>query len=284
MFVEKWCIMKIKIVSDSSANTQALEGVDFASVPLKIIVGDREFVDDAALDVPEMLSALREYKGKTSSACPSVAEWLSAFGDADMVFGTTITGKLSGSYNAASIAAREYMEVHPDRKVFIIDSLSTGPEVRLLVEKLRELVAAGLGFEEICEEIKGYHARTHLLFSLESLSNFVKNGRVNPALAAIAGILGIRIVGTASEIGDLQPLHKSRGEKRAIRQLYESMLEMGYKGGKVWIDHSYNPDGAEKLRDMIKASFPQCELKVGCNRGLCCYYAEEGAVLLGFET
>lgn len=89
--------------------------------------------------------------------------------------------------------------------------------MELLIEKYRELIEAGYAFDVIQQRIKEYLKQTHLLFSLESLSNFAKNGRVSPALAAAANLLGIRIVGRASNAGKLEPLHKCRGEKRAIR-------------------------------------------------------------------
>ena len=56
--------MKIKIVADSSANMYTLEGVDFACAPLTIRTADREFVDNASLDVLEMVDYLSNYKGK----------------------------------------------------------------------------------------------------------------------------------------------------------------------------------------------------------------------------
>lgn len=276
--------MKIKLVSDSSSNLYTMKGLDFTPVPLKILAGEREYVDNSALDVPAMLHELKEYKGKSGSACPGVGEWLDAFGDADLVYGAAITSRLSGCYNAASIAAVEYMGRYPDRKAFILDTLSTGPELELIMEKYQELINAGLGFEEVCREIKAYAGHTHLMFSLESLSNFAKNGRVSPALAAAAGILGIRIVGKASDIGDLEPMHKCRGEKRAISKVWECMKELGYRGGKVRLRHSYNLEAVEKLAEMIRDEYPDCDLKLGPNRGLCCYYAEEGGFLVGFET
>ena len=175
--------MKIKIVADSSANLYTLDGpdFDFSPVPLKVLAGDREYVDDSRLDVPQMLKELKEYKGKSSTACPSVGDWLDAFGDADIVYGSAITSHLSGCYNAAAIAADEYRGRYPCRKVFILDTLSTGPEMELITEKYRELIFAGLEFEQVCREIKAYHQRTHLMFSLEFLSNFAKTGRVSPA-------------------------------------------------------------------------------------------------------
>ena len=109
-----------KIVADSSADTLLLQGVDFASAPLTIVTDEREYVDDAALNVAEMTENLLRYSGKSSTACPGVGEWLTAFGEAEEVFCVTITSNLSGSYNAAVIAAQTYMEQYPDRRVWVL--------------------------------------------------------------------------------------------------------------------------------------------------------------------
>ena len=272
------------IVADSSANLYRDGDTDFVPVPLRILAGEKEYVDDETLDVAGMLADLREYKGRSGSACPGVGDWLEAFGDAQEVYGVSLTSHLSGCYNAASIAAQEYVAEHPDRKVFVLDSLSTGPELELLIEQYRDLIEGGCAFEEVRETIRQYARRTHLLFSLESLSNFAKNGRVSPALAAAASILGIRIVGRASDEGELEPLHKCRGEKRAIRQLWECMRNEGFAGGKVRIWHSENPNAAQQLAETIRESYPGCDIRIGVNRGLCSYYAEKGGVLVGFES
>lgn len=271
-------------IADSSANLLPDECVGFVPVPLKILAGEKEYVDDEALDVSLMLEELREYKGRSGTACPSVGDWLQAFGDAEEVYGVSLTSHLSGCYNAACIAAEEYMAEHPGRKVFILDSLSTGPELELLIEKYRELIESGHSFDEIQERIAEYAKQTHLLFSLESLSNFAKNGRTSPALAAAANLLGIRIVGHASDAGELEPLHKCRGEKRAIKQLWDCMQQSGYAGGKVRIRHSDNRNAAEMLSGEILSSYPEADIKIGANRGLCSYYAEKGGILVGFES
>ena len=49
-----------------------------------------------------------------------------------------------------------------------------------------------------------------LIFVLQSLKNFANNGRVSPAVAKIAGIMGICIIGKASDVGTLEPIHKCR--------------------------------------------------------------------------
>jgi DegV family protein with EDD domain len=259
------------------------ENLNVAYVPMKVVAGTAEFVDDEHLDAEKMMAALKAYKGKTSSACPSVHEWMDAFGGADWVFGVSITSALSGCYNSGAIAAEEYCSAHPEAKVFLLDSLSTGPEMQLILEKYQELIDGGLAFGEICEAIRAYHAHTHLVFSLESLDNLAKNGRVSPVAAKAIGILGLRIVGRASAEGTLEPIHKCRGEKKALSQLLRSMEEAGFRGGKVRISHSYNPDAAAALETMLHSEYPGCDVAVTCNRGLCCYYAEEGGLIVGFE-
>ena len=78
--------MKMKIVADSSANLLALPDIDFGIVPLHVIVGENDYVDDDKIDLTAMQEDLSSYKGKTSTSSPSPHEWENAFGDADVVY------------------------------------------------------------------------------------------------------------------------------------------------------------------------------------------------------
>ena len=272
-----------KIVADSSANLMKLEHIPFAAAPLKIIAGDREFVDDETLDLAAMVDFFSTYKGRSQTSCPNPDDWLRAFGDADEVYCVAITSGLSGSYSAACIAREMYLEAHPDRKVYVIDSLSAGPELTLIVEKLEQLLVAEKSFEEICDYMPGYLHKTGLLFSLESLNNFAANGRVSPAVAKLAGVLGIRIVGKASDAGTLEPTDKCRGETKAVSTIMKHLKANGLQTGTVQIAHCSNEKAANSLKAMINAELPQVTVKIGQNLGLCSYYAERGGMLVGYE-
>ena len=275
--------MNTKIVVDSSASLYTLQGVDFECVPLKIITDDAEYLDNGTMDALGMAQTLRTYKGKTSTSCPNVSDWLAAYEGADEVYAITITGTLSGSYNAAQLAAEEYQQENPGKRVFVLDSLSTGPEQRLLAEHLRDLLAEGKEFDEVCEEMLRYHKHTHLLFSLESLANLARNGRVKPAVAAMARMLGIRVIGQASEIGELDVLCKTRGEHGALERIVLELKEHGYTNGRLHISHCGNPAAAERLKHMVKAVFDGAKVDISECGGLCSYYAELGGLLVGYE-
>ena len=275
--------MSYKIATDSSSNLLRMEGVEFASVPLKIVTDEREFVDDQALDLDGMLDYLASYKGRSGTSCPNVGDWLDAFGDAEGVFALAITGTLSGCYNAAVQAKGVYEENHPGRRVCCLDSLSTGPEMALIAEKLKELIDSGKDFDTIEAEIREYMKHTHLMFTLESLNNMARNGRVSPLVAKACGLLGIRILGQASAEGTLQPLHKCRGEAKALSMMLKEMKEKGYSGGKVRVVHCHNEKAAHAFISLLKAEFPDCDVTLGNTTALCSFYAELGGVMVGFE-
>ncbi len=274
-------LQKFKIVSDSSSDILTVPDVSFSSAPLKIITADKEYIDDATLDVYAMAEELLRYKGKSSTACPSPGDWIAAFGDAQYIFCVTITSGLSGSYNAACIAKQQYEENNPGRKVFVIDSLSAGPELCLIIEKLREYILSGKEFDEICTLIPQYLSKTGLLFMLESMRNLANNGRVNPIVAKAAGLLGIRAVGRASSKGTLELLEKCRGEQKAFSAI---LRHLGDNIKKVRIAHCNNESAVAQLSSLIAEKFKDAEIKIYQLRGLCSFYAEKGGLLVGYET
>ena len=276
--------MKMRIVADSSASLITTPDQSFVSVPLTLRTSEREFVDTADLDVKEMCDYLATYKGKSGSACPSSQDWFDAFGDAEEVYAVAITSNLSGSFNALRIAKEQYEEEYPERKVCIIDSLSAGSELKLIIEKIQELKAEGKTFEEVSNAIVEYQKHTHMIFCLKSLTNLANNGRVNPAVAKIAGALNIHVVGVASEVGTLEQKVKARGMKKALAAIDGLMKERNYNGGKVIIDHCFNETDANALRNRILASYPNADVRIESTRGLCSFYAEVGGLMIGVEA
>lgn len=275
--------MKFKIVADSSSNIYSLPDVAYASVPLKILSSDKEYVDDAHLNVSDMVAHLKAEKAAASTSCPNMAEWEDAFTDAENVFALTLTSQLSGSYNAALQAAGEFKREDPNRRIYVLDTLSTGPEMQLLIEKLQERIVAGGTFEEIRTALREYKKHTHLLFNLQSLDNLAKNGRCSMALAKVAGVLGIRVVGKASDQGTLEPLSKPRGEQKSLEAILNELAKGGFRGGKVRIAHCFNIKAAEALRKMILDCFPDSDIQIISCGGLCSYYADLGGLLVGYE-
>lgn len=274
---------KIKIVADTSCDLFKLNNSQYDYAPMKIITNEKEFIDNESLKVDEMVDFMYNYKGKSKSSCPNTNDWLKAFDGADDIFCVTITSGLSGSYNSACVAKEIYETENPGKRVFVIDTLSAGPEITLIIEKLEEYIKSKMDYENICKKIMSYIKKTGLVFMLKSLKNFANNGRVSPVVAKLVGIAGICIVGKASDEGTLEPKHNCRGEKRSLETLVTLLEEEGLKSGKISIGHCQNESAALQLKELILSKYKNISIEIHKLKGLCSFYAEKGGVLVGFE-
>ena len=198
-----------------------------------------------------MLDILEKHKGRSYTACPGIDAWLEAFGDDDEIFVVTITAGMSGTYNSAMAARAVYLEEHPQAKVRVIDSKSTGPQMRIILEQLQQMI---------------------------------EEGRVIKVVASAAEVLGISVIGTASSHGTLEAIGKCRGDKKLLVKLQALLDDAGYEGGKLRICHVENEALADKIADMIKQVYGTTDVCVYKAGGLCSYYAERGGIILSCET
>lgn len=279
--------MTWKIIADSGCDYREIADLatdtSFKSVPLTIQVDSEIFVDDVNLDIDLMMEKMYATSTASKSACPSPDDYLRSFEGAENIFVVTITGALSGSHNSAQLAKKLFLEEHPTAHIHVIDSLSAGGEVDLIITKLNELIKEGLSFDQVVEAITRYQENIKLLFVLAKVDNLVKNGRLNKLIGAVVGLLNIRMVGEASETGTLELLQKARGAKKALTAAVDEVLKAGYKGGRIIIAHRNNEKFCQQFTEVIKEKFPAADISFLPTSGLCSFYAEEGGLLLGYE-
>ena len=248
--------MTWKIVADSGCDyreiTDLANQTRFESVPLTIQIDHEIFVDNAHLDIDGMMEKMYATSSASKSACPSPDDYLRSFEGAENIFVVTITGSLSGSHNSAQLAKKLFLEENPTANIHVIDSLSAGGEVDLIVRKLNDLIKEGLSFEQVVEAITHYQANTKLLFVLAKVDNLVKNGRLSKLIGAVVGLLNIRMVGEASDTGTLELLQKARGAKKALTAAVDEVLKSGYKGGRIIIAHRNNENFASNFRKLSR--------------------------------
>ena len=279
--------MTWKIVADSGCDyreiTDLANQTKFESVPLTIQIDNEIFVDNAHLNIDGMMEKMYATSSASKSACPSPDDYLRSFEGAENIFVVTITGSLSGSHNSAQLAKKLFLEENPTANIHVIDSLSAGGEVDLIVRKLNDLIKEGLSFEQVVEAISHYQANTKLLFVLAKVDNLVKNGRLSKLIGAVVGLLNIRMVGEASATGTLELLQKARGAKKALTAAVDEVLKAGYKGGRIIIAHRNNEKFCQQFTEAIKEKFPAADISFLPTSGLCSFYAEEGGLLMGYE-
>lgn len=275
----------MKLILDSGSNMKNKEMAgNVAVVPLTICTDEREFKDDENLNVADMVTYLENAKCPSHSACPGIDDFSKELeGEKDAII-VTLAARLSGCYNSAYTAAGLYIEENADCTVYVLDSNAIGPSERLIFEKFKECEEKGLNVDETYDVLSDY-SYNHLKigFCLKSLNNLANNGRINPVIAKFTSVVGIQIVGTFTDWGELQPTHKVRGDRKACEAMLSDMIEEGYKGGKVRIDHCDGCNKALLLRKVIEERYPEADIEIGETTGLCSFYAERGGIVFSFE-
>lgn len=279
--------MNWKIVVDSGCDLKHIENlpdnISFEYIALALHVEDTDYIDDAECDLSAMMDHMYSYKGKSSTACPSPEDWAEHFRDCDYCIAIATSSGVSGTLNSARLGRDLALEEDPNRNIFVLDSLSIGPEMTLLVEETVRLIQEGLDYDSVCKSIQKYNMRTKLCFMLSSVENLVKNGRLNRLAGATVNVLGIRLVGIASEIGTLQLESKCRGFKKASAEIIKIIKRDGFKGGKIIIGHAFNELEAKIIANSVLAEFPKCALRIMKLGGICSFYAEKGGMIISFE-
>lgn len=276
--------MKYKILADSSSNLLNNhiqdENVSFESVPMSVIINEKEYVDDENVNVEEILEKAKDPKNKSSSACPSPEAFLKRMTGADKYIIITVAEKLSGSYNSAILAKQLYSE--PDN-VFVIDSKLVAGSMELLVDKAYELIKQGKSFDEIQKELTSYRDGMKLLFILSHFDTFIKNGRINKVIGFIASTLHIKPVLFGSD-GEIKLKDKCITMKSAISKLLLDIQEFAKNTlGKICIiSHTKAEKEVKQVKEEIEKRYQFKEIRMRKNRGLCSYYSMSDALIVCF--
>lgn len=277
------------IVSDSSCDLRMgdfkSERVRFETVPLRLQVGDREFLDNDALEVPELLASMAAEKTASSTACPSPTAFAKAFEKGDRTICFTISANLSGTYNAALLGRDMVLEEHPEKQVCVIDSKATAGAMVLLIRRAKELMEADTedDFEGICNQLRVYQAALRTCFTLENFDNLIKNGRMRPLVGTLLHTLGIHVIADATPQGTIHVADKARGESKTYRAITALMKDSkDCVGAEVVISHCENLVSALKLKEQILADLPVKSVDIIPCRGLTSFYAMEKGLIIGY--
>lgn len=279
--------MKWNIVMDSSCDLTSknfkCKNAGFDTVPLKIMVGDKEFIDDETIDVDKLLAAMAIEKKASSSACPSPDDFVQSFMKAENTVCFAMTSKLSGTFNCAKVAQEMVRETNPEKNVHVIDTHSTAGGMVLLARKADALIKEGLSFEEITKKLDEYNDSLRLVFSLAQYDNLIKTGRMKPIVGAIATHLGIRAVAIATAEGEIEVVKKPRGEEKAIAAMVDIMLEKKtMRDAPVVISHCKNKVGAELAKKLIIEKCHTTDITIYDCKALTTFYAMEKGILIGY--
>jgi DegV family protein with EDD domain len=225
------------------------------------------YLDYREISVKDFYSALRN--GKTSTTTQVTAHryleaWKPFLEDGKDVLYMCLSSKLSKSYEQSILAAREAMEIYPQRTVITIDSKLASMGQGMLATYAARAKKEGKTLEENAKYLEEIIYKIHAWAMPDDLHHLKRGGRISSAKATIGTMLNVKPIIAILNDGKLEAVDKTRGRNKALTLLLEKMEKYEYrKDEAVYVIHGDAPELAEQLVEMIKEKFGIKDILVG---------------------
>ena len=216
--------MKTRIIVDSTSDLLPNIKEQVHTVPLTVHFGDDEYVDGVTIDHKGFYEKLIEtdVHPSTSQASPAAfeLEYEKARDAGEAAVVITLTSKLSGTYQSATIAAADY------DNIYIVDSGTVAIGGGILVEYALKLLGEGLEAKEIAEKLEEVKSKIIIVALVDTLEYLKKGGRISKTVAFAGGVLKIKPVLSVDD-GEIKMLGKARGSKMGNNLLVGEIEKAG---------------------------------------------------------
>ena len=277
--------MRYKIVIDSCGEllNEWKDDERFESVPLTLMVGADQIIDDETFDQLSFLKKVADYPECPKSACPSPERYMKAYDcEAEHIYAVTLSSELSGSYNSALLGKNLLLEDHPEKKIHVFNSCSASIGQTLIAAKIQECEEAGMSFEEVVSTVDRYIEGQHTFFVLENLDTLRKNGRLSKVKALVASALKIKPVMGSTDEGSICQLDQARGMNRAMIKMVEQVIAKTPDSAEkvLAISHCNCPARAQVLKEAFEERMKLAKIVVLDTAGVSSMYANDGGVIV----
>ena len=274
---------KIKIITDGSCDLshEVLNKFNINVVPLGVSFGEEHYTAGVDIDNKEFYDKMKESKELPKTFCPSPENFCKEYQcEEEKIIVITLSSKLSGTYNSASLARDLYLSEHNEKDIRVIDSMTGSIGAGLLLIRAAKMVFAGKDIDEIVEAIENLKEKISFYGTLETLENAIKGGRINPLAGKIIGALNFKAIVQIKD-GVVKPIDKARGESNSIKKVanYITSSIEDTKDKILCIMHANCPEKAYKLLSIIEKTHKFDEVYISEVGPVMGTYTSEGAVL-----
>lgn len=273
---------KIALLATSTGSLDYLnvEDPNLFLIRMKILIGDETYNDYVDITAEAFYQRLRDDNTLVpSSSMPAIGEVFEALEDIekqgyDEVIISTISSKLSGTYDMCMLVKKQY---EGSMKVHVFDTKNAAiSEGFLSLEALR-LIQEGKTGDEIISYLTKLRTNRKQYFMVNNLRLFVANGRLSGASGFIGSMFKIKPILTVDDDGKIVSFEKVRTEKKSLSRMLELIINDLKKIDQfvVTFNASDNVEGLEFVKNELEKEFPGYRYYdapitpvVGCHTGV----------------
>lgn len=254
--------MSVKIIVDSTVDLTPDAKERIKAVPLAVRFGDQEFQDGVTITAEQFYEMLVKSEELPTTSQPTPALFEDAYQEAvdagHEVVCITISSRLSGTYQSATIAAEEF-----PGKVFVLDSRTAAIGAGVLAQYALQLADQGMGAEEILHCLIEKRKQVRLYFMVDTLEYLKKGGRLSSAVAVVGGLLNIKPILHVDGNGEIQMLSTARGMKKAFATLTDLSEKEGGPDSEKPVMMGFTGSSDENMRKYLEENKAQWTCDAG---------------------
>ncbi|HKB20713.1 MAG TPA: DegV family protein [Gaiellaceae bacterium] len=235
-------------------------------VPLYVRFGAESYRDYVDIGPAEFYERLRTAEELPTTSQPTPQDFQAAYDDLagyERVLAFTVSGKLSGTYESARLAASETGD-----RVRVIDTETASAAIAMLALAVQRRLERGTTDEEVDELVERFTRESGLIFTLDTLEYLARGGRIGRAAGWAGQLLHIKPILTLED-GEVLPLKRVRGNRKAIQEFAEAFRAgtSDEPGLRVGIAHAEAPERMAALEDLVRDVRPNAEIEVATTLG-----------------
>ncbi|MFJ8081089.1 DegV family protein with EDD domain [Streptomyces sp. SAI-170] len=265
----------VAIVTDSTAYLpqRTMERHGITAVPLTVVLGDQALEEGTEISTRSLAQALQKRRPVTTSR-PSPELFAQHYrkvaeSGATGIVSLHLSAELSGTYDAAVLAARE-----APVPVRVVDTGMVAMALGFCAVTAAETAESGGTVDDAVTAAEKRAAGTCAYFYVDTLDFLRRGGRIGAAQALFGSALAVKPL-LQLEDGRIGPLEKVRTASRAIARLEELVVDRA--GGAqvdIAVHHLAAPDRAGALADRLRERVP----------GLADLHVSEVGAVIGAHT
>ncbi len=258
-------VMSVRIYTDAGSNLfkeiLLKRNADIVLLPMTLRLNGKEYrCYSEDIDVEKMskefYSAMKGgAKPQTSLASPGLFEEKAKeeIAKGNEVLYVTLSSGISGTFNAATLIAKELNQKEGKEVVHVLDSKTAGLGEGMIALYAANLAKEGFSLEEIVSKTEKYRQTVRSEFTVDSIRYLANSGRVSNVAAILAGVLLIKPLLYGSPEGKIVVTSKVQGRKNSIKKLASQVLENVFDKEKlVYIAHCDSLEDAKSLEALLK--------------------------------
>ncbi len=244
----------VAVVTDSTASLpdDVVAEHGLRVVALEVVIGPHAHLEGSADATPGRVArALRDHV-PVSTSRPAPARLLEIYREAadagaGAVVSVHLSGQISGTVEAAQLAARE-----SPIPVQVVDTRQVGFGTGYAAVAAAQAVAGGADAAAAAEAARERAAACSSLFYVDTMEYLRRGGRVGTAAALLGGALAVKPLLVIDE-GLVASLERVRTAGRALARLEELAVERAGPGPvDVGVAHLASPERADDLASRLR--------------------------------